>query len=943
MKHANDGYRRIQFLQHAPYFLVSVILVACVMASKVQAATSWNLEKVQEPRYFRINQRSMVIDAAGNPHIFYGGNHLYHSYFNGSQWQRETIDPAPRTGRAATVAMDSSGKFHVLYEDNYKQAVNYATNASGSWLIESLTVSAMPTIGMRGWYAIAVDSSGRPHIGYYNGTKVAHAVKLSTGWQSDTVDDGGYVDGRGDISMAIDGGNHVHMVYHYSTIEQNLYPNYIKHATNASGSWVSEKIDSRSTYQAISFEHNSLVLDSNGRAHVAYLGFDSSLYYANNVNGAWIVQSIDSHETSGYYPSIVLDSNGKAHVSYISTTPYPATASVSYATNRSGVWVTQLLETSSSNFSAYTTLGINASGSIHITYFDVGTLGIRYLTNRSNNWIATSLDTSEESVNPTTTPIPNPVGAFSSIARDTHGKLHVSYIKSHFDTLNSSNDGVGVLMYANNVSGSWITQGITPSTGFETIQQSTIAVDANDKAHVAYFSGSDINYATNRNGTWVLIRLEQAYRIYGLPHKIGIAIDNLGSVHIAYFVQEGAGGNASGKLRYATNRSGTWQIETVTIINPDLGYSLASDVSASLAIDSNGHAHIGYLDGSGNVTYAANISGSWAIKIIALIDKTHRWGAQSMVVQPSGTVHMAFQSLNCASVCYERGIEYATNAGGVWQREIVDDGIIYSGTNYSGMHSPALAMDGNGKPHISYWYYETQYYLSKPVAHNLRYATKLEMLWRPSIIENNFNIGEQNALTSDNNGNVFISYNDEPNGALKLASSQQVPSPLINVIMSPDNPDFGNVSVSSQVSRLITIQNLGQNALNISSIALSGNSAFAMDFAAGQKPCGVSTNLTLQARAECTLVLLFNPSTAGLVTATMTVNSNDPELPVLAGDVTGAGISSSSGSAGGGSGGGGGGGGCSITETADVDPTLISLLMLSFIQLLRRRLRQNDN
>jgi hypothetical protein len=434
-----------------------------------------------------------------------------------------------------------------------------------------------------------------------------------------------------------------------------------------------------------------------------------------------------------------------------------------------------------------------------------------------------------------------------------------------------------------------------------------------------------------------LTNLESVYQIFGAKHGIGIAIDSSGYVHIAYFVREGSTMPESAKLRYATNRTGVWQIETVTIINPDPGYSLASDVSAFLTVDISGRAHIGFLDGSGNVSYATNATGAWAIKTIAMIDKVNRWGEQSMVVEPTGIVHMAFQSLYCTGgTCFNLGIEYADNATGSWKREFVDDDT-YTDTNtgtYSGMRSPALIIDSSGTPHVSYLYFDVP---AGPIVHNFRYAYKAGSLWRISTIESDLYVGEHNNMVSDAGGNVLIAYYDEPNGSLKLAKSAQVPSPLINVSISPDNLDFGNVQVSAQASRLVTLQNIGQLSLSMSSIDLTGGTpAFTLDFSAGSQPCARGANLTLVPGSQCTFALLFAPAVSGQVSSTLLIASNDPELPLLAGDITGSGAASSSASSSG-SGGGGGGGGCTIADSSSIDPTFMLLLIISFLYLLWRR------
>lgn len=300
---------------------------------------------------------------------------------------------------------------------------------------------------------------------------------------------------------------------------------------------------------------------------------------------------------------------------------------------------------------------------------------------------------------------------------------------------------------------------------------------------------------------------------------------------------------------------------------------------------------------------------------------------------------MAFQSLYCKyGTCFYLGIEYADNATGSWKREFVDDDT-YTDANsgtYSGMRSPALTIDSSGTPHVSYLYFD---FPAGPVVNNFRYAYRRGSLWRISTIESDLYVGEHNHMVTDANGNAFVAYYDEPNGGLKLAKSAQAPGPLINVAILPDNLDFDSVPIAAQASRLVTLQNLGQLSLSISSIDLAaGTTAFTLDFSAGSQPCARSVNLTLVPGSQCTFALLFTPVVNGQASSTLQIASNDPELPVLVGDITGNGVTSSSASSlGSGGGGGGGGGGCTIADSSSIDPTFVLLLIISFVYLWRRR------
>ena len=49
------------------------------------------------------------LDAAGYPHIAYGGDHLYYTRYDGIGWRYETVDGAEHVGAGASLALDSEG------------------------------------------------------------------------------------------------------------------------------------------------------------------------------------------------------------------------------------------------------------------------------------------------------------------------------------------------------------------------------------------------------------------------------------------------------------------------------------------------------------------------------------------------------------------------------------------------------------------------------------------------------------------------------------------------------------------------------------------------------------------------------------------------------------------------------------------------------------------
>jgi hypothetical protein len=209
---------------------------------------------------------------------------------------------------------------------------------------------------------------------------------------------------------------------------------------------------------------------------------------------------------------------------------------------------------------------------------------------------------------------------------------------------------------------------------------SSIAIDSNDKAHIAYESrpfggiGSDLKYATNATGQWVTAIVDNSGTV-GI--SASIAIDSNGNAHVSYHDW------MSLDLKYATNATGQWVTATLDSLG-DLG------ATTSIAVDSQRSVHIIYLDKSGgvNLKYATNATGQWAT---STIDNSGGLCGDGL------TIDIAIDSRDILHIAYcdtiNGSLKYATNASGQWVPTIVDT---------LGVSDVSIAIDSNDRVHISY-------------------------------------------------------------------------------------------------------------------------------------------------------------------------------------------------------------------------------------------------
>jgi chitodextrinase len=285
--------------------------------------------------------------------------------------------------------------------------------------------------------------------------------------------------------------------------------------------------------------------------------YSSSLRYASNISGVFETTSIDSFETNTYLPdydtSFMFDSSDYAHIAYCSY----GDGYLKYANNMSGDWVIQLVDTNI-NLSQCEIV-VDSNKNVHIVYNASGT--IKYITNQSGIWDTEIIEQT------------NLISPYSiSLAIDTSNNLHVSY----YDYTNFGIDGE--LIYATNVSGSWV-KTVVDNDGDVGIN-SSIAIDSGGFVHISYFDriNKRTKYASNSSGMWMIdiINNDQDTSVIS-----SIAVDSLGKAHVSYIH------DPSDALFYSNNASGNWNTYEL-----DSASYLSSETS--IAVDANNDVHIIY-------------------------------------------------------------------------------------------------------------------------------------------------------------------------------------------------------------------------------------------------------------------------------------------------------------------------------------------------------------
>lgn len=311
---------------------------------------------------------------------------------------------------------------------------------------------------------------------------------------------------------------------------------------------------------------NSICIDNNGHAHIAYAEYNQSpisikLKYATNKTGAWSTTAMDaSLPGHGYNPSIASDQDGFIHIS--SSATYEG---LYYFTNKTGSWVSAKIPEyvfihptiGPVEIYWYSSIGIDPNGYAHICYQNFLARHLNYATNMSGLWVTREVDSASNT------------GADNNLAIDSDGYVNNVYVSG------------SQLKIARGKGASWS----TASIGGSNVEKPSIFIDGENHNHIAYHdeTAGDIKYITNASGSYstpVTVMDDGG----GGNCYTSIVVDSNGYVHIIANDEYG-----SSKLRYANNKSGSWQVATIEAAG-------AAALSLDMAIDSHDNLHISYFD-----------------------------------------------------------------------------------------------------------------------------------------------------------------------------------------------------------------------------------------------------------------------------------------------------------------------------------------------------------
>ena len=431
------------------------------------------------------------------------------------------------TSHHPSIAVDSSGNLHVVWEDftpgiwgggPLDSEIMYANRTSAGW--SNITVISDGFGGVWGWNtnysyfpSITIDGSGNLHVvwedntpGIWSGgpldSEIMYVNRTSAGWSNATVISDGF------------GGNY----------------------------WNTELSSSP-----------SIAVDSSGNLHVVwtdstpgvwgggYVLFDSEIMYVNRTSAGWSNITVISDGYGGewgwntgnsYDPSITIDGSGNLHVIWTDLTPgiWGSDTEIMYVTRTSAGWsnITVISdgyggEWGWNNGSSYApSIAVDSSDYLHVVWTD-GTPGvwgggildseIMYVNRNSTGWSNVTVISdgyggewgwnTGKSVNPI-------------ITVDGLGNLYVVW-EDISDGIWKDGDSDYEIMYVNCINGMWsnttvISDGYGGEWGWNTegSYSPSITIDGSGNLHVVWSDDTPGIWGSNRQIMYTKITISQS-------------------------------------------------------------------------------------------------------------------------------------------------------------------------------------------------------------------------------------------------------------------------------------------------------------------------------------------------------------------------------------------------------------------------------------------------
>ncbi len=314
------------------------------------------------------------------------------------------------------------------------------------------------------------------------------------------------------------------------------------YTTNKSGQWKLETVAEGYFYGPIDID-----VTSDGKPYITYhdheaTGFNPALgagIVAIGGGGSWNLTKINDRGHDQWDADIAVEDDGNWHFAGIDPLQFGSQDGLEYATNAFGGIKVEQVGSGGIPYEFGVSIELG-QGVVGISYFDANSADLRYAErspDASGKWTLTTVDAEGD------------VGRYSSLAYDSKGVPHISYISK-------TGRASGTVRHAWREGGDWKIEDVgkldkirAGMTGARKI--TAIAIDANDDPHIMFTDRAVVVYSSRENGAW-----SSSTVIEDSGNKLGqlveFELDSKGMPHATFFELTGGGGALFGDIIYAS-------------------------------------------------------------------------------------------------------------------------------------------------------------------------------------------------------------------------------------------------------------------------------------------------------------------------------------------------------------------------------------------------------
>jgi hypothetical protein len=294
------------------------------------------------------------------------------------EWHFETVDDSHWVGWENAIALDSSGFPHIAYYDVENDSLKYAHWDGSQWWVE--VVDDWDGNYMGG-ISIVVDSADRPCIAYcapYDHTALWYARWVGSEWRIELVDSDPEQGVGTGISLKLDSLDSPHIAY---SADSAPFRSKLKYARWDGSGWRIETIEDTGNTGC----YCSLELDSGDLPHIAYCDMCfEALKYASWDGSAWQIETVESGGSVGRCASLELDSDDRPHIASVETHPNDEN-DLKYAYWDGSQWRFDIVA-AGGDHGYCVSMALDSARRPHITYYDWPSLALKYARWDGSYW-----------------------------------------------------------------------------------------------------------------------------------------------------------------------------------------------------------------------------------------------------------------------------------------------------------------------------------------------------------------------------------------------------------------------------------------------------------------------------------------------------------------------------------------------------------------------------